>query len=123
MSYTKFGEFVRILRIKNHEVMGDMAGFLGTSLPFLSAVENGKKNVPIEWIEKIGEHYKLAPEERLELEEAVEESKVQYKISSKNAGSIQRKTVLAFARSFEEMDDDTALKILELLSKKEGPIE
>ena len=42
MAYTKFGEFVRILRIRHHEVMGDMAGVLGASLPFLSAVENGK---------------------------------------------------------------------------------
>lgn len=25
MTYTSFGEFVRILRIKHHEVMGDMA--------------------------------------------------------------------------------------------------
>jgi len=28
--YTKFGEFVRILRVKNHQVMGDMAKLLGT---------------------------------------------------------------------------------------------
>ena len=48
MAYTSFGEFVRILRIKHHEVMGDMAKMLGASLPFLSAVENGKKNEDIE---------------------------------------------------------------------------
>lgn len=119
MTYTKFGEFVRVLRIKNHEVMGDMAKMLGASLPFLSAVENGKKNVPNEWVDKIVSHYNLSPSEREELMEAIEESKVQYKISSKKANGIQRKTALAFARSFEEMDDDTALKILELLSKKE----
>ena len=59
MSYTKFGEFVRILRIKHHEVMGDMAQMLNTSLPFLSAVENGKKNVPSEWLEKIVSYYNL----------------------------------------------------------------
>lgn len=119
MTYTKFGEFVRVLRIKNHEVMGDMAKMLGASLPFLSAVENGKKNVPNDWVDKIVAHYNLSPAEKDELVEAIEESKVQYKISSKKANSIQRKTALAFARSFEEMDDDTALRILELLSKKE----
>jgi predicted nucleotidyltransferase component of viral defense system len=43
VSYTKFGEFMRILRVKNHEVMGDIAKLLGVSTPFLSAVENGKK--------------------------------------------------------------------------------
>lgn len=51
MSYTRFGEFVRILRIKRHEVMGDMAKVLGVRIPFLSAVENGKKNVPADWAE------------------------------------------------------------------------
>lgn len=25
MSYTSFGEFMRVLRVKNHEVMGDVA--------------------------------------------------------------------------------------------------
>ena len=50
MAYTKFGEIVRVLRVKHHEVMGDMAKVLDTSLPFLSAVENGKKNVPVEWV-------------------------------------------------------------------------
>ena len=43
MAYTKFGEYMRILRVKNHEVMGDIAKLLGVTLPFLSAVENGKK--------------------------------------------------------------------------------
>lgn len=43
MAYTKFGEYMRVLRIKNHEVMGDLAKVLNVSTPFLSAVENGKK--------------------------------------------------------------------------------
>ena len=120
MAYTKFGEFVRILRIKHHEVMGDMAKVLETSLPFMSAVENGKKNVPKDWIEKIVKHYELSESEKKELVNAVEESKTQYKVIMGNAGLTQRKAALKFARSFDEMDDDTAIKILELLSKKEG---
>lgn len=56
MPYTKFGESVRVLRIKHHEVMGDMEKVVVASLPFLSAVENGKKNVPTDWIEKITSH-------------------------------------------------------------------
>ena len=118
MAYTSFGEFVRILRIKHHEVMGDMAKVLGVTLPFLSAVENGKKNVPADWIRKITEHYGLTETEQQELKEAVEESKTHFKIMAGKAGSNQRKAALQFARSFDEMDDETAIKILELLSKK-----
>ena len=43
MSYTKYGEFLRIQRIKHQEVMGDTAKLLDVSVPFVSAVENGKK--------------------------------------------------------------------------------
>ena len=68
MSYTKYGEFVRVLRIKHHEVMGDMAEILGASLPFISAVENGKKNVPANWVSKLVEHYHLTASEKEELE-------------------------------------------------------
>lgn len=120
MAYTKFGEFVRILRIKHHEIMGDMADWLETSTPFLSAVENGKKNVPAEWIDKIIAHYNLPQDEQEKLKDAVEESKLQYKIVPKNSGINQRRAAMQFARSFDKMDDETALKILDLLSNKEN---
>jgi transcriptional regulator with XRE-family HTH domain len=120
MTYTQFGEFVRILRIRRHEVMGDMAKALGTSVPFLSAVENGKKNVPSDWCERITKLYRLTSIEEQELSEAIEESKVQYKIPMGDAGTNQRRAALQFARSFDEMDDETATKILELLRKKGG---
>lgn len=118
MSYTSFGEFMRILRVKNHEVMGDVAKMLGVKVPFLSAVENGKKNVPSEWIDKIIDHYSLNEDERLKLEEAIEESKTQYKIIMNDSGINQRKVALQFARSFDGMDDETAIKILDLLKNR-----
>jgi hypothetical protein len=120
MSYTKFGEYVRILRIKHHEIMGDMAEFLETSLPFLSAVENGKKNVPKSWVEKISTHYNLNENERKELEESIEESKTQMKISLTDISKSKRGMALQFARSFENIDDETAEKIRELLEKGNG---
>ena len=121
MAYTKFGELVRILRIRHHEVMGDMAKKLGVMVPFLSALESGKKNVPVDLIRRIVECYALTDAEEKELMQAAEESKTQYKISAIGAGINQHKAALQFARSFEKMDDETALKVLELLnSRKEG---
>ncbi len=117
MAYTRFGEFARVLRIKVHEVMGEMAAKLGVSAPFLSAVENGKKNVPPEWNEKISKLYQLSPEQRRELEESIEQSKMQCKISLQNASLKQREMAMAFARSFDHMDDETAEKVLALLNK------
>ena len=95
-----------------------MAKVVGVSLPFLSAVENGKKNVPADWFDKLSEHYNLTNNEQLELKEAIEESKTHLKIITNGAGNNQRKAALQFARSFDDMDDETALKILELLRNK-----
>ena len=120
MSYTSFGEFMRVLRVKNHEVMGDVAKILEVKVPFLSAVENGKKNVPNEWIDKIVNHYELNSEEKKKLIESIEESKTQYKIIMNNSGINQRKAALQFARSFDGMDDETAIKIMNLLKNKKG---
>ena len=119
MAYTKFGELVRILRIRNHEVMGDMAKKLNVKLPFLSAIESGKKNVPAELIRRIAETYCLSSDEEQELVQAAEESRTQYKISAIGAGINQHKAALQFARSFDQMDDETALRVLELLNSRE----
>lgn len=120
MTYTRFGEFVRILRIRRHEVMGDMAKKLGVKSSFLSAVENGKKNVPEDWVEKLVAGYALSVEMKRTLERAISESRTQYKLSVMDKGVVQRKAAAVFAREFENMDDDTAIKVLELLSQKEG---
>lgn len=117
--YTKFGEFVRILRVKNHQVMGDMAKLLGTTTPFLSAVENGRKNVPKEWVNIISDFYALSPDERKELNHAIEESKLQMKIDLKDSSIMQRRAALQFARSFDGIDDVTAERIIALLQNKE----
>ena len=118
MGYTKFGEFIRILRIRNHEVMGDLAKVLEVSLPFLSSVETGKKNVPLSWVNILTDHYKLNEKDVSELNKAIEESQTQMKISLVNTSNIKRSTALQFARSFDNIDEDTAKKIMELLEKK-----
>lgn len=120
MAYTKFGEFFRIMRIKNHEVMGDSAEMLGVSVPFLSAVENGKKNVPPEWVDKIVAHFHLNEAEVSELKNAIEQSKTQMKLDLKEASPFQRSAALQFARSFEGIDEETARKIIELLENNRG---
>lgn len=117
MSYTKFGEALRILRVKHHEVMGDLAKVLGVTVPFLSAVETGKKNIPSSWLETIARHYSLSPEEKTEISHAAEESKTQMKLDLRNATISQRSAAFQFARSFDDIDEDTAQKIAKLLER------
>ena len=119
MGYTKFGEFMRIQRVKHHEVMGDTAKLFGVKLPFVSTVESGKRNVPEEWIPILVEHYHLSPEEQAELVDAVEHSKTQIKIGLTTASNAQRRLAVQFQRSFERLDEETAAAILKLLSEEE----
>ncbi len=43
---TEFGKAIRKIRLDKGEILKDMAKRLGISSAFLSAVENGRKNVP-----------------------------------------------------------------------------
>lgn len=89
MTYTKFGEFMRVLRVRHHEVMGDVAKLLGVSTPFLSAVENGRKNVPNEWFDIIAEHYALSDDEIADMKNAAENSRNQVKITLSKSETIR----------------------------------
>lgn len=119
MAYTKFGEFMRIQRIKHHEVMADTAKLFGVKLPFISTVESGKRNVPVEWIPLLIEHYSLSSVEQAELIDAVEHSKTQMKINLTAANNTQRRLAVQFQRSFENLDEDTAAAIIKLLGGEE----
>ena len=120
MAYTKFAEYIRVLRVKNHEVMGDTARLLGVTVPFVSAVENGKRNVPNEWFDILVEHYNLSPAEQQKLQQAIEDSKTQVKIDLVHTQNFQREMALQFQRSFDDINEETAKKILELLDFSEG---
>ena len=119
MSYTSFGEFMRTLHMKNHEIMGDTAKLLNCMVSFVSSVENGKKNVPESWAPIIVDHYNLNASQQKELYEAIEESRTQVKLNLSSASVPQRKLAVQFQRSFEKLDDKTANAILELLKEDE----
>lgn len=120
MGYTKFGEFVRLLRIKKHEVMGDMAKKLNVKTPFLSAVENGKKNVPDSWIDILTKEYGLNKKEKGELIRAIEDSRTQMKINLSGVTEGKRAVALTFGRSFDDMDEDTAIEIMKILERNKN---
>ena len=119
MGYTKYGEFMRVLRIKAHEVMGDTAELLNVKIPFVSAVESGKRNVPEEWIPLLVEHYHLDDTQQVELQDAISTSRTQVKLNLTAASNTQRQLAVQFQRSFENLDEDTAEAIMKLLNKED----
>lgn len=64
---TEFGEFCRVHRIMNHQVMGDQAKYLEVSTPYLSACENGRQKIPLEWVDKLVQYWHLDNKENMEL--------------------------------------------------------
>ena len=120
---TSFGKELRKLRIDHEEILKDMADRLGVSSAFLSAVEVGKKNIPEGWPQKIAIIYKLTPDEERHLLSCARESIRSIKIDLSSVGNLQHRTALVFARDFNNMSDETAERILQLIQgdkHKEG---
>lgn len=112
---TDFGKQLRVIRIKNDELMLDMAKKLKVTPSYLSAVENGKRNIPNEWPEVIGRLYKLSKMELVDLKNAAEKSKDSIQISLAKASEEQKDFVLALAREFDNLDRSTIKKLQESL--------
>lgn len=108
---TEFGKMCRVIRMNADDNLGDMADKLSMRSSFLSAIENGKKNVPKGLCEEIKVLYKLNDERYNDLLEAAEKSKTQVKISMEKFNSSDRDLVISFARKFEELGSDEKERI------------
>ena len=80
MAYTKFGKLIHSLRMKNGEILGDMAKWLNVRPSYLSSTEFGKAEIPTDWITQISEHYHLTETETNRLEQFAKESNTIYEI-------------------------------------------
>ncbi|MEK4712218.1 helix-turn-helix domain-containing protein [Sporosarcina sp. FSL K6-5500] len=112
-----FGKFCRKLRIDKGELLKDMALILGVTSSYLSAVENGKRNVPRNWIEKISEMYSLNSSDIKELERSFDESKKVVQLDFNGYSSEEKNDLLAFAREFKGLNEDDREKIKDILLK------
>lgn len=115
---TQFGKFCRKLRIDNGELLKDMADKLGVTASYLSAVENGKRNVPREWAEKIVDLYYFDNEERNELLEAIELSQKEVVIEVESLNTNDKKFLAAFAREFKGLDEDEKIQIKNIFTNR-----
>ena len=120
INYTKYGEFARILRVKHHQTMTDMAKVFQVKPPFISSVEQGKKPVPATWPRIITEHYGLNVAEQQELAFAIEASRPSYRIDAQEASNKQREAAMYFSKYFNQLDDNTADKIIHILKGMGG---
>lgn len=102
---TNFGKALRKIRIDHSEFLKDMAAKLGVTVAYLSAVENGKREVPDQWIDVLAEKYLLEPSEKKELQNYAYENKDNIKIDLSGIEKEEREMALAFARSFKSLTE------------------
>ena len=119
MNYTPFGEFFRILRIKHHEVLNDAKDFLGVTCAYISSVECGKRAVPSDWKDKIIVHYNLNDKEIAELDDSIVKSATSVKLGLVNTTNVQRSVAIQFQRSFDNLDEESAKEIMEILERNQ----
>ena len=117
---TTFGKFCRILRMDRDQLLKDMADLLDVSSAFQSSVENGKKEVPSSWFEKIKLLYSLDEKKSEQLFNAIQASRKELRINLEQMEAEDRILALSFARKLEtisQMNEHTKAEFRSFLKK------
>lgn len=112
---SKFGEYIRIIRRKENDSLRNMAKKMDISAAFLSAMEVGRKNIPLSYVDKIDELYHLTEEEKNKLIEAIQETNDKVSIELSEMNEQQRQVTLVFARKIQTADEDLIEKLRKVL--------
>ena len=115
---TQLGKLLRIVRINTGDSMRDMAEKLGLSVSYLSAIENGKRNVPSDLEEKIIEAYELSEKDKQNVRNAINETTSNIKVNITELS--ERKKKLIFALTKDELDNETIEELCAIIEKKEN---
>lgn len=108
---TAYGKALRIIRVKNDELLKDMADRLQMTSAYLSAIENGKRNIPEDLTNKITVLYNLSKDDENDLKNAEEVSLKSINIELINANDEQKELAVAFAKKFNKLDGVTIKKL------------
>lgn len=110
---TEVGKLLRIIRINNNNTAKEMADKIEISSAYLSAIENGKRNVPTDFYDNICNAYDLSPLERNKLKKAIAGSMNKMQIDM-GEFSDKKKQVL-FELSQRNIDDATMEKLCQII--------
>ncbi|UZP01949.1 transcriptional regulator [Clostridium botulinum] len=117
---SEFGKVTRKLRIDNNELLKDMAVKLNVTTSYLSAVEIGKRNIPTSWRDIIIQKYNLNDNVIKILDEAIYNSQQTLKLKLDKFSTEDKSLMLAFARKFEELQNDEKDNIRKILNRERG---
>lgn len=116
---TSLGKKLRKIRIDHDEITLDMAKKLEISVSYLSAIENGKRAIPTNFLEKICEKYGLDNTMRNELEKDIIKHSGEVIVNVKNLSDTQQELSILYARKVNELSDEQITKIRGFLIGKD----
>lgn len=116
---TEYGKFIRTIRKERNENLMTMAAKLNVSVAFLSALEVGKKQIPLNYAKKIQEIYNLNEYDYKELQEAIMMTNKRVLISLDNLNNDQQNVSIAFARQINTASQKTLDELRKILEDGE----
>lgn len=117
---TPFGKKVRKLRIDVGVTLKSMADAMGVTSSYLSAIETGKRAITDQLLNSIIKFFNnegVSAAEELKVAARDSQQSVEINLSGKNQNA--REVAMAFARNFDELNDDEFRRLRELLTKKQ----
>ncbi len=117
---SKFGIYLRKIREQEKDSLRQMAIKLDISAAFLSAMEVGRKTIPVEYAEKIRSIYNLTEEQKIELENSIYETNEKVPIELAAMTEAQKDISLLFARKIKTADEELLRKLKEALLDEEN---
>ena len=117
---TEFGKEIRKLRIDLGITLFEMARDTGVSSSFLSAMENGKKPVPDEYVDTLAIKFEFVRNAKEHFLKLADKTKKEVRLNLADTDNKSNELATAFARQFSELSDEQVEKIKLILNKKEG---
>ena len=113
---TKFGIFIRKLRLDRGVLLRDMAKDLGISPAYLSGMETGHKDIPQSLADKISSVYNLSIEQTKELKKSIVLS--QQKICITTGQIVWKNEIVSMLKEkLDNLSEEQRLKIIEVLKE------
>ena len=112
-------KFLAIKRIEYNENLFDMARKLDISIAYLSSIENGKREIPRDFFEKIKKNYNLNLSEEEKLKKIISYTK-KIVIDMKELSEDRKDISLRYARKIQSLSEEKLRKLREILWEEEN---
>ena len=106
---TSLGRQLIIIRINCDETLKNMSDRIGISSAYLSAIENGNRDMPSELLDKIITEYKI--EDELLLRTNYVKSLKKFKINMKNFSGEKKLLTILLSKKIQSLNQDEVEKI------------